>query len=150
MITIDPISKSLGALSIRRDLWVNIPGHDYNKINTAYYFGDLENVPGVGGPGLAMQTVEEFLGVPIDFYARIDFNTFVRLVDEIGGVPIDIKERMLMDPYHTGMPFWQEPGLAVLPGAYALEYARSRSSAGGDIDRGGRQMEVIKPCGKKL
>ena len=150
LITIDPMSKSLGALSIRRDLWVNIPGHDYNKINTAYYFGELENVPGVGGPGLAMQTVEEFLGVPINFYARVDFNTFVTLVDEIGGVPINIQERMLIDPYHTGMPFWQEPGLAVMPGAYALEYARSRSSAGGDIDRGGRQMEVINAMWKKI
>ncbi len=150
LITIDPVSKSLGALSIRRDLWVNIPGHDYGKINSAYYFGEIENVPGVGGPGLAMQTVEEFLGVPIDFYARVDFNTFVKLVDEIGGVPINLTERMLMDPYHTGNPFWQEPGLVVMPGAYALEYARSRASAQGDIDRGSRQMEVITAIWKKI
>ena len=150
LVTIDPVSKSLGALSIRRDLWVNVPGHDYNKINSAYYFGDIENVPGVGGPGLAMQTVEEFLGVPIDFYAQVDFNTFVQLVDEIGGIPINIQERMLMDPYLTGSPFWQEAGWATLPGAYALEYARSRSSAGGDIDRGGRQMEVIRAIMKRI
>ena len=150
LITIDPVSKSLGALSIRRDLWVNIPGHDYNKINTAYYFGEIENVPGVGGPGLAMQTVEEFLGVPIHFYARVDFNTFVKLVDEIGGVPINVSERMLIDPYHTGSPFWQEPGFVVMPGAYALEYARSRSSAQGDIDRGSRQMEVVNAIWKKI
>jgi LCP family protein required for cell wall assembly len=129
---------------------VNVPGHDYNKINSAYFFGEIDNVPGVGGPGLAMQTVEEFLGVPIDFYARVDFNTFVKLVDEIGGVPIDVKERMLIDPYHTGNPFWQEPGMVVMPGAYALEYARSRSSAQGDIDRGGRQMEVINAIWKKI
>ena len=66
LITIDPTSKTLGALSIRRDLWVNVPGHDYNKINKAYWWGEVDNLPGVGGPGLAMQTVEEFLGVPIN------------------------------------------------------------------------------------
>jgi hypothetical protein len=87
--------------------------------------------------------VEEFLGVPINFYARVDFNTFVRLVDEVGGVPINVKERMLMDPNHTGSPFWLEPGYVVMPGNYALEYARNRSTSGGDIDRGGRQMEVV-------
>lgn len=151
LISIDPVSKSLGALSIRRDLWVNIPGHDYNKINTAYYFGEIENVPGVGGPGLAMQTVEEFLGVPIHFYARVDFNTFVKLVDEVGGIPINLQEPMLMDPYHTGMPFWQPAGLAVMPGAYVLEYARHRDDAsGGDIGRGSRQMEVIKAFFKRV
>ncbi len=145
LVTIDPVSKSLGALSIRRDLWVNIPGHDYGKINSAHYFGQIDNIPGVGGPGLAMQTVEEFLGVPIDFYARVDFNTFVKLVDEVGGISINLQEPMLMDPYHTGMPFWQPAGLATMPGAYALEYARHRDDAsGGDVGRGSRQMEVIK------
>lgn len=143
LVTIDPMTKTLGALSIRRDLWVNVPGHDYNKINKAYWWGEVDNLPGVGGAGLAMNTVEEFLGVPINFYARVDFNTFVRLVDEVGGVPIDVKERMLIDPNHTGSPFWLEPGFAVLPGNYALEYARNRATSGGDIDRGGRQMEVV-------
>lgn len=150
LITLDPMTKSLGALSIRRDLWVNVPGHDYNKINKAYWWGEVDNLPGVGGAGLAMETVEEFLGVPINFYARVDFNTFVRLVDEIGGVPIDVKERMLMDPNHNGSPFWLEPGFVVMPGNYALEYARSRSSSGGDIDRGGRQMEVVNAIWQKI
>lgn len=150
LITIDPTSKTLGALSIRRDLWVNVPGHDYNKINKAYWWGEVDNLPGVGGPGLAMQTVEEFLGVPINFYARVDFDTFVKLVDEIGGVPVTVTERMLIDPHHTGMPFWMEPGNYVLEGTYALEYARSRSSAQGDIDRGSRQMEVINAMWKRI
>ena len=150
LITLDPMTKSLGALSIRRDLWVNVPGHDYNKINKAYWWGEVDNLPGVGGAGLAMETVEEFLGVPINFYARVDFNTFVRLVDKIGGVPIDVKERMLMDPNHNGSPFWLEPGFVVMPGNYALEYARSRSSSGGDIDRGGRQMEVVNAIWQKI
>jgi LCP family protein required for cell wall assembly len=150
LVTVDPMTKTLGALSIRRDLWVNVPGHDYNKINKAYWWGEVDNIPGVGGPGLAMRTVEEFLGVPINFYARVDFNTFVKLVDEIGGVPIDVKERMLIDPNHTGSPFWMEPGFVVMPGNYALEYARSRSSSGGDIDRGGRQMEVVNAIWQKI
>lgn len=150
LVTIDPMTKTLGALSIRRDMWVNVPGHDYNKINKAYWWGEVDNLPGVGGPGLAMKTVEEFLGVPINFYARVDFNTFVRLVDEVGGVPINITERMLIDPFHTGSPFWLEPGFELMPGNYLLEYARNRSTSGGDIDRGRRQMEVVTSLFQKI
>lgn len=150
LVTIDPMTKTLGALSIRRDLWVNVPGHDYNKINKAYWWGEVDNLPGVGGAGLAMKTVEEFLGVPINFYARVDFNTFVRLVDEVGGVPINVTERMLIDPNHTGSPFWLEPGLAVMPGNYLLEYARNRSTSGGDVDRGHRQMELVTSLFQKI
>jgi LCP family protein required for cell wall assembly len=150
LVTIDPLTKSIGALSIRRDLWVNVPGHDYNKINKAYWWGEYDNIPGVGGPGLAIQTVEEFLGVPINFYARVDFNTFVKLIDEIQGVQIDVKERMLIDPGNTGNPFWLEPGYQVLPGSYALGYARYRYSGAGDVDRGGRQMEVIQAIRNRI
>ena len=58
LVTMDPMTKTLGALSIRRDLWVNIPGFEYGRINTAYQLGEAYQVPG-GGPALASQTVEE-------------------------------------------------------------------------------------------
>ncbi|NTV35813.1 MAG: LCP family protein, partial [Anaerolineaceae bacterium] len=85
LLTVDPITMTAGMLSIPRDMWVNIPGFDYNKINTAYFLGDANKLPG-GGPALAVQTVEEFLGVPINYYARVDYNTFVRIVDELDGI----------------------------------------------------------------
>ena len=143
LVTIDPLSQTIGALSIRRDLWVNIPGFDYNKINMAYFYGDANNLPG-GGPQLAMDTVEQLLGVPINYYAQVDFNTFVTLIDEIGGVKIDIKEPILIDIIGGTGPFYLQPGVATLPGNYALAYARVRENAGDDVGRGERQMQVIK------
>ena len=51
LLTMDPISKTAGMLSIPRDMWVSIPGFDHGKINTAYYLGEIYNLPG-GGPGI--------------------------------------------------------------------------------------------------
>lgn len=144
LVTVDPLTRTIGAMSIRRDLWVNIPGYDYNKINAAYKLGEDYKLP-EGGAGLAMDTVEALLGVPIDFYARVDFNAFERLIDEIGGITITIQQPMLLDWMGNGNKFTIEPGTYVLPGDYALAYARTRDAAygEGDIARGGRQMEVI-------
>ena len=142
LVTIDPLSNTLGALSIRRDLWVNIPGYDYHKINKAHFIGEAFQLPG-GGPGLAVETVEQFLGVPIHFYAKVDFNTFVRLVDEIEGVKVEVTEPILADWAANGNNFWLEPGVYTLPGTYALAYARYRGGDQGDIDRGSRQLQVI-------
>lgn len=144
LITVDPLTKTIGAMNIMRDYWVNIPDFDYNRINAAYKLGEDFDIPG-GGPQLAMDTVEALIGVPVDFYARVDFSAFVTIVDEIGGVPIDIKQRMLLDWRGDGNKFWVEPGLQVLPGSFALAYARTRDKdyGDGDVDRGKRQMEVI-------
>jgi cell envelope-related function transcriptional attenuator common domain len=143
LVTIDPLSKTTGMLSIRRDLWVNIPGYDYGKINTAYSLGVVNQLPG-GGPGLAMKTVEEFLGVPINYYAQVDLDSFVTMIDEIKGVKIDIPERILLDPRGEREPVWVEAGVQTLDGELALAYARNRHTAGGDVDRGSRQMQVIQ------
>ena len=85
----DAATNTAGILSLPRDLWVNIPGYGYGKINTAYYLGDAYDEPG-GGPGLAIATVEDFLGVPINYYAQIDFSAFERFIDEIGGIEIEV------------------------------------------------------------
>lgn len=143
LVTIDPLSKTVGMLSIRRDLWVQIPGFDYNKINMAYFYGVANQLPG-GGPALAMKTVEQFLGVPINYYAQVDLDSFVTLIDEIKGVKLDIPERILLDPRGPREPVWVEPGVQVLDGELALAYARNRHTSGGDVDRGGRQMQVIQ------
>ena len=143
LVSIDPLSQTMSALSIRRDLWVNIPGYDYHKINKAYFIGEAYQLPG-GGPGLAVQTVEEFLGVPINYFARVDFDTFVKLIDEIDGVKLDITDRILADWNGNGHDFYLEPGTYTLPGVSALAYARFRDYNGdGDVGRGARQMQVI-------
>jgi LCP family protein required for cell wall assembly len=147
LVTIDPISQTIGAMSIRRDLWVNIPeGFGYDKINTAYAKGEANNLPG-GGPGLAVETVENFLGVDINYYAEVNLDTFVKLIDEIQGVKITLNSRMLADWNGSGDRFWIEAGTYTMPGQYALAYARCRKDCGddtGDVGRGGRQMEVVK------
>lgn len=143
LFTIDPVAKTAGMISIPRDLWVSIPGYGYYKINQAYQLGEANKLPG-GGPELAMKTVEHLLGVPIQYYAQIDFEAFVRFIDEIGGVKIDIPGRIKIDIYDDDRgAIILKRGTEVLPGEYALAYARARSTEGGDFDRSQRQQQVI-------
>lgn len=109
VLTIDPVSKEAAMLSVPRDMWVNIPGFEHSRINTAYYLGELWKLPG-GGPALATQTMEEFLGVPIDYYAQVDFAAFVRLIDEIKGVPVTPKMDVRLVPIGGGYKQTLEAG----------------------------------------
>jgi len=144
LLTLDPLSRTAGIISIPRDLWVNIPGgFEYDRINTAYSLGEAYKYPGGGGPGLAMDTVEELLGVPVDYYALVDFGAFVRFIDEIGGVKIDIAEPIKVDPLGDDNTKNLKPGRQNLPGELALAYARARKTEGGDFDRAQRQQQVI-------
>jgi LCP family protein required for cell wall assembly len=96
LFTIDPITKTAGMLSIPRDMWVNIPGYGYSRINTAYASGEGDKLPG-GGPGLAMKTVSQFIGVPVDYFIQVDFNTFTDFVDYIGGLDIYVDQTFILD-----------------------------------------------------
>ncbi len=144
LLTLDPQTKTAGILSIPRDLWVAIPGFKHGKINTAYYLGDAYKLPG-GGPALAVKTVESFLGVPINYYAQIDFGAFVRFIDEIGGVKINVPAEIKIDLLGTGSKTKKKlkPGVQILPGEWALAYARNRYTENGDFDRARRQQQVI-------
>jgi LCP family protein required for cell wall assembly len=142
LLTVDPVAKTAGMLNIPRDLWVNIPGFGYERINTAYRQGAVYNYPG-GGPGLAIATVEQFLGVPIHFYAQIDFYAFEQFIDELGGIEIDVPEEIRVDPLGPGNTVILEPGKQTLDGPVSLAYARARYTDGGDFDRGQRQQQVI-------
>ncbi|MCJ7623683.1 MAG: LCP family protein, partial [Anaerolineaceae bacterium] len=142
LFTLDPLTYTAGMLSIPRDMWVNIPGFGHGKINTAYFLGEIYNLPG-GGPGLAVDTVEEFLGVPINFYAQVDFQAFVDFIDEIGGIDMHVKEEIVVDPVGPENTLILRPGVQTLDGASALAYARARYTEGGDFDRAQRQQEVI-------
>ncbi|MCL4804400.1 MAG: LCP family protein [Anaerolineae bacterium] len=144
--TIDPVSQSAALLSLPRDLWVEIPDFGVNRINQAYFLGQAYELPG-GGPALASETVEAFLGVPIDYYVAVDFKAFVDFVDMMGGVVVDVPER-IEDPNYPDNcygydPFTIDAGRQRLDGATALKYARTRVTFGGDVDRAGRQQQVI-------
>ena len=82
LLSLDPVTKSASMLSIPRDIWVSIPGFNYGRINESYFNGAAYNLPG-GGPELARKTVEQFIGVPVQYYAVIEFNAFIKFIDEI-------------------------------------------------------------------
>ena len=151
VLTIDPVTKTGGMLSIPRDLWVPIPGYGVGRINTAHVLGDIDDYPG-GGPALAVKTVENNLGIPIHYYARVDFHAFVELVDRIGGIDMYVEEE-IDDPIYPSHdpadPYGYEPlhieaGQQHFDGETALKYARTRHSAGGDFDRAERQQQVLR------
>jgi LCP family protein required for cell wall assembly len=148
LLTIDPVSKTAGMLSIPRDLWADIPGFGHSRINTAWTLGEAAKLPG-GGPGLAMETVLQLIGVPVHYYVQVDFGTFVSFINLIGGIDIYVEQRMVLDPTGSGQDhFVLKPGdFRHLTGKRALAYARCRSEAqgcsDGDVGRARRQQQVI-------
>jgi polyisoprenyl-teichoic acid--peptidoglycan teichoic acid transferase len=149
VLTIDPISKTAGMLSVQRDLWVNIPGFGYNKINSALYLGDLYKLPG-GGPELARKTVEDFLGISIQYYVLMDFNAFITIIDDIDGIDVNVPEDITVDPLGQHNTTDLKAGINHMDGQLALAYARMRHTANDDIDRSGRQQEVILAVRDKM
>ena len=150
LLTVDPVSKTAGMMSIPRDMWVNIPGFGYSRINTAWILGKGSKLPG-GGPGLSMKTVSHFIGVPVDYYVQVDFDTFVDVINLIGGVDVYNDERIILDPVSKGKDLPKVRltccGIRHLNGAIALAYARCRKEsqgcADGDVGRAKRQQKVI-------
>jgi LCP family protein required for cell wall assembly len=149
LVTMDPVSRMAGMLSIPRDLWVNIPGFDYGKINTAYFLGEAYHLDG-GGPGLAIKTVEDLLGVDINYYTQIDFSAFENFVNEIGGVDVEVPYEMTVDPIGPANTLTLQPGTQHLDGPAALAYARNRDTIGSDFDRADRQQQVVMAVFDKI
>ena len=150
VVNIDPIRQKVGVLSVPRDLLVDIPdGGAPGRINTANSRGDSGGYPG-GGPGLALETVRQNLGLRVDNYLLVNFDVFVRVVDLLApnGVEICVRE-LIDDPdypdagYGT-IPVRFEPGCQRLGGERLLQYARTRATEGSDFDRARRQQEVLK------
>ncbi len=143
-----------GILSIPRDLWVPIPGYDNGRINTANFIGDAYDYPG-GGSALAVKTVEQVLGVPIQFYARVNFTAFEDLIDRIGGITVDVPYD-IYDPQYPTSNYGTEvfsltKGIQNLDGATALKFARTRHGLpNGDFDRARNQQAVIVAAKNKL
>ncbi len=162
LFTVDPVSKTAGMVSIPRDMWVNVPGFNYERINMAWTNGEASKLPG-GGPGLAMATVSQFMGVPIQYYAEVDFNAFVAFINSIGGVDIRTYENLRLDPNGLGTAGVDPKnkfiltccGMRHLGGLLALAYARCRDqdqcgAKGGDLDRSKRQQQIIMAVHDKV
>ncbi|MEC1891824.1 LCP family protein [Cytobacillus firmus] len=119
-------------ISFMRDMYVDIPGHGQNRINSALAYG---------GPELLRQTLKENFDIDIKYYSIIDFEGFVHLIDEAfpRGVEIDVEKRM-----SANIGVTLEPGLQRLDGEHLLGYVRFRQDAVGDFGRVERQQKVMK------
>jgi len=142
LATFNPERETAGMLSLPRDLWVDVPSYGHYKINQAFFLGESQALIG-GGAGLAMATVEDFLELNIPYYILINFEAFTQLIDEIGGVKIDIPEPIKIDPVGNREIITIQPGVQTLPGDITLAYVRARNTAGGDFDRAQRQQQVL-------
>lgn len=146
LLTIDPVGKTAGILSLPRDLWVEIPGFRVDRINQAHYLGEGFDYPG-GGPALAQKTVEATLGIRVDYYVTVNFEGVIQGIDALGGLELNVPEA-INDPTYPDNCYGYDPfqiaaGRQQLNGYTALKYARTRATAGGDVDRAGRQQAVI-------
>jgi LCP family protein required for cell wall assembly len=132
LLSVDTEGEFVRLLSIPRDLWVDIPGHGYDRINTADLWGELTEEG--GGPDLVKRTIQQNLGIPIHYYVRVDFDGFIKIIDAIGGLDIDV-ECPLSD-------IELEAGMHHMDGEDALLYARSRITTS-DFDRSRRQRKLL-------
>ena len=149
LMNVDPVRKTVGVLSLPRDLWVPIPGYEQNRINTANFLGDRDAYPGGGGPALAMETVSENFGMRVDRYLLINFDVFTSIVDTLApnGVAVTVNE-YIDDPFYPdagyGIIHVQfSPGEQRMDAETLLQYARTRATEGGDFDRARRQLQVL-------
>ncbi|HXZ71698.1 MAG TPA: LCP family protein [Streptosporangiaceae bacterium] len=152
LAAVRPKSGQVSLVSIPRDLWIYIPTHGFDRINTAYEYGDLGNYPG-GGPGLLKDTILYNLGVRVDHLAMIDFNGFIRVVNTLGGLDVPVfcpyTDWHLINPSYdpnnenNWSLFTVGPGIVHMDGDLALWYARARKKSS-DFDRGRRSQEVLR------
>ena len=141
--TVDPKFDHASLMSIPRDTRVRIYGYGFDKINAAFAYG---------GEPLAEKTVENFLGIDIDHYIIIDVKSFVKIIDAIGGIDINVEKRMKYeDPWddNGGLYINLFPGKQHMDGRKAVTYVRYRDSEG-DIGRIERQQKFIQACLDKV
>lgn len=134
-------SGEIDLLSIPRDTRVLVNGRE-DKINHAHSYG---------GPYLALETVEEFLDLDIDYYVKVDFEGIQEIVDAIGGVEIDVPQRMYYSDPVAKPPLRidLQPGLQVLDGQKAHDFLRFRRYSDGDIGRVQAQQYFMKELAKQ-
>lgn len=132
---LDPIRNSVTILSIPRDTQVEIPRYGTQKVNAAN---------AIGGPSLARDVVSSLLGTPIDHYAVLNLHGLVELVNELGGITVDIPKRLKYMDWTAKLKIDLEPGMHTLTGNQAMGFVRFRHDAMGDIGRVQRQEIFLR------
>lgn len=154
LLTLDAEHNCIKLTSFMRDLYVEIPGRKNNRLNAAYVFG---------GPELLMKTMKKNFGIEVDHYVAVNFSILADVIDQLGGLVIDVPEKYLprinaviyQDNLVLGLPdtdgYIQEAGEQLLTGKQAQAYARYRyGTPDGDFGRTVRQREVVLKCLEKI
>jgi LCP family protein required for cell wall assembly len=139
--TLNKKDKTVKLLSIPRDSYVYIPGKDkYDKITHAHAYG---------GPKMTIETVQELLDIPIDYYVKVNFYAFIDVVNTLDGIDVEVPYAISeQDSEDHQNAIRLNPGLQTLNGEQALALARTRHKDS-DIMRGMRQQEILKAILKK-
>ena len=152
LLSIDSRTDSAAMISIPRDLLVDIAGYRPHRINAAFLLGAQEGGEARGAE-LAMQTVETNLGVQVDHYVLLDFDTVQTLIDSVGGVDVVVPKTINDPTYPDGNygfdPLYIEAGNHLFDGEVALKYMRSRHG-NSDFDRAARQQQVALAYRERL
>ncbi len=139
---VDPEEKAVNVMSIPRDTRVEIPGYGIEKINQANFEGGAE---------LAAQTViHNFDNVQVDRYVRVSTAAFREIVDLVGGIEVMVPKEMKYEDKTQGLVIDLEPGLQILNGNEAEQFARFRQDSYGDIGRVQRQQVLLKALRKRM
>ncbi len=139
VISYDKITKKASLISIPRDLYVKMDKNKKNKVNTAYENGELN---------FTKELISKITGVYIDKAVVLDFSSFEKIIDQVGGIDI-VLAKPFEEKQQWGYGFFLPAGPNHLDGKNALYYARSRFSSN-DFDRARRQQEVIFALKEKL
>ncbi len=153
ILTIDDKNKILKLSSLARDTLVNIPGYGYEKLTHAYAYGKAE---------LLLKTIKENFKIDIDDYIAVNFNSFIDLIDLIGGVEVNVDEKeishlndVIVNSFNLTQKEAEEPqfirsdGKQLLNGYQALSYARIRK-LDNIYERDKRQRDILKSIANKL
>jgi len=136
LLSIDPNDKKITIISLPRDTFCELPGYvGYQKLAHAHSYG---------GVPLLIKTVENILKIEIPFYVEVNFEGFVKMIDLIGGVTIDVEKDMDYESYLGDVKIHLKKGLQHLNGEKALMYVRFRMDETGDIGRMERQQKFLK------
>ncbi|GAE95158.1 cell envelope-associated transcriptional attenuator LytR-CpsA-Psr [Gracilibacillus boraciitolerans JCM 21714] len=141
LATLNKDDSSVKMLSIPRDTYVYVPERDMNtKINHAHAYGGVK---------ATIETVEEFLDIPVDYYVSMNFNAFIDVVETLNGINVNV-EKEIQEQNSKDEPnaIHLQPGDQLLNGEEALAYARTRK-IDNDIERGKRQQEIMKAIADK-
>ena len=163
VVSIDPASKQVAMLSIPRDFYINIPGYGMGKLDEAFAHGYSMGPGGFpGAVALSRLTIYQDFGIPINYYAWVGLDGFIKVINTVGGVDVDVLHPITDDAYpddvgnNTGDIYayrrlYIPPGPQHLSGTDALNYVRSRhADLVGDFGRSARQQQVLSALKTKL